>query len=139
MTQKNDVKTKESLQETNMKNRGIKKTNIHRFIGSLNVYLAQYYTLKEPYVTGCANGLQVLGQEECEKAYEAIKDENQLSTVRGIQAGEFSDIPLGCSVQWDNPNFDQAPYWNIATESTNALVNNGEFRVICKPFFFLHK
>lgn len=40
-------------------------------------------------------------------------------------------IPVGCSVQYDSVEEDQAVYWNAAPTSTNVRALTGEFRVLC--------
>lgn len=92
----------------------------------------QKYTLMGEHVTVCPTGLGIYSIDECTKAYASIQEEFSLANTRGMVGGMWSNIPVDCSVQYDNGNYDQAPHWNLLQNTDNARALTGEFRIVCR-------
>lgn len=93
---------------------------------------AQTYLLLGAKKRDCPHGSAMISTvPDCQNAYDDIRAIDGLSSTRGMQVGSFSDLPIGCSVQYAHPQYDQAPYFNTATTSDFARLETGEFRSIC--------
>lgn len=92
---------------------------------------AEYVLMADGQAT-CASGLQITSQQECQVAYASIEAANSLSNKRGMQRGSWNGVPVDCSIQYNNPNYDQAPHWNTLKSTDSSRVASGEFRMLCR-------
>jgi len=79
----------------------------------------------------CAQHNNVPSKDECQQAYDDLKVSNKLEATRPMQLGDWPDLPTGCSVQYDNAAYDQAPHYNTNPDPEGSRLSSGEFRTIC--------
>lgn len=78
----------------------------------------------------CPSGTSVITTvEECQIAFDAVKDTYEYVAGRTIQSDSWTDVPYGCSVQVD---YDDTPHLGTLASSDNGRLVTGEFRNICK-------
>jgi hypothetical protein len=99
------------------------------------------YTMMGEKIENCPTNQEIRTQEECKIAYQAIRERYGLNTTMDMQVGSFERLPLMCSVQFnasvdDNlPLFkegDRIAYFNTNSWSSNELVQDGVFRIVCQ-------
>ena len=91
----------------------------------------QQYWLERPGATSCPRGSQITSKEECENAYQNLKDRlpRLRARDRTIQ-GYWNALLAGCAVQYKG---DMTPHFNTNPAPTNMLRDGLGFYVpMCK-------
>jgi len=96
------------------------------------------YYLAAPDLSWCDVGSTVVGWSACENVARELVAKIGKTPGRNLQAGTWSHVPPGCSIQNDaSSGGDWAAHYNTLWQSGT---NNGDFQLVCfTPFCTCHK
>lgn len=96
----------------------------------------QRFWTEDATAAACSFGSTIEDPDQCQVAYDALRNKFAHPARRGLVQGHWSNLPVGCSQQFQgsfvNAYHDQSPHFNTYGNPNPTRSTSGEFVNICK-------